>query len=173
MADKHQQFIQACSAGNTDLAKQLQLDVPLQTTEFLLNAFAVAIEQKQIPIIEFLLQECPEELCSRFPDPPLLQAIEAGPEVYALFIRKDPSIARRSFGHMGDALGLAVMRNDAELVRLLLDNGASPSESRILHKPTKEVVRDLQSADRQIVNMLDEQRPEERGIRGWVGRIFR
>ncbi|KAJ8108207.1 hypothetical protein ONZ43_g6495 [Nemania bipapillata] len=117
MADKHQQFIQACAAGDTDLVKQLQPDVPLQTAEFLLNAFAVAIEQKRTSIIEFLLQECPEEFNSRFPDAPLLQAMEAGPEVYALFIRKDPSIARRSFGHMGDALGLAVMRNDARLMR--------------------------------------------------------
>ncbi|KAI4864226.1 hypothetical protein F4820DRAFT_339168 [Hypoxylon rubiginosum] len=156
MADYCEQFLRACSDGNLDLARQLQPHVPLESAEFLQGIFIEVIKEKNSPMVEFLIQCSPESFVSHFPDSVLLHAMDAGPQIYALFISKDPSVARRSFGHMGDALGLVVMRNDATFVKLLLDNGASPSSSKIFHKPTTEVAKDLQNVDREIMRMLSQ-----------------
>ncbi|KAJ2992583.1 hypothetical protein NUW58_g827 [Xylaria curta] len=167
----HDEFLRACSEGNLELAKQHQEQVSLGTTEFLQDAFVGAISKKQVAMIDYLLGVCPDDFTSRIPDPVLLQAIDAGSQVYALFIRKDASAARRSFGHMGDALALAVMRNDEGLVRLLLDNGASPTESKLFFKPTSDVARGAQNIDKGITKMLNEHESNHREDRGWVAKL--
>ncbi|KAI1400369.1 hypothetical protein F4819DRAFT_461784 [Hypoxylon fuscum] len=156
MSDDCSRFLQACSDGELDLAKQLQCRVPMESTDLLQSALLTTTKNQHHSIVELLLQCAPTDFTCHFPDPILLNAIDAGPQIYSLFIQKDPSAAQRSFGHMGDALALAVVRNDVTLVRLLLDNGASPAESELFYKPLLALTQELQNVDEEITRMLRE-----------------
>ena len=156
MAHNQPLFLAACANGDLDKVEQLHADSLQGDTTFLQEVFIRAVDNKHPAIVKFLLQHSPPTFASHLPDQVLLHAIDAGPEIYVQFLVADPSVCRRSFGHIGDALAVAVMKNDPELVRLMLDHGSKPSESLLFHKPIIEAVRDLHSTDVDILRALSE-----------------
>ena len=52
-----------------------------------------------------------------------------GTAVYKLLLSKEPDIMSWSYGRLGDAVIVAVKRQNAEFLRFLLDNGADPGRS--------------------------------------------
>lgn len=154
MAETRSNFLNACVNGNVELVKQLHPSLPANDTPLVHEAFTRAIDNRRLETVEFLLQNAPPALAARIPDSVLLRALDAGAEMYALFIRNEAEAARRQFGHMGHVLSLAVGKNDLQLVRLLLDSGASSADSSFLHRPLLEVAQEMKHINKDIITML-------------------
>lgn len=159
--DTRSEFLLACANGDLDQVEQLHAQVLVSTEDnvdvpFLQEAFGNAIDNKHTDVVDFLLQRAPLSFTSHLPDQVLLRAIDAGPDMYRRFVTFDKSVAARSFGHMGDALALAVMKNDLELVRLLLGNGASAADCQLFHRPIAVAARGLKDLDERILKALDD-----------------
>ncbi len=157
MAEIRSSFLKACADGDVKLVKQLHSSESMNDIPFIQEAFTTAISNGQLDIVDFLLQSSSPTFTERVPDQVLLHALDAESEVYALFIRNNPAVTQKSFGHMGDALASAVMKNDIKLVQLLLDNGASPADSQIFHRPLLEVAQGMRHIHKDIMRVLNKE----------------
>lgn len=158
--DTRSAFLLACTNGDLAQVEQLHAQVVVPTdavdVPFLQEAFSSAIDHQHAAVVDFLLQRAPPSFTSHLPDQVLLRAMDAGPDMYRRFVLFDKSTATRSFGHMGDALALAVLKNDLALVRLLLGHGASAADCQLFHRPIAVAARGLKDLDDRILKALDD-----------------
>jgi Ankyrin repeats (3 copies) len=83
-----------------------------------------AIRQKRPDTVVCLLQQFPTIV--EFPKEITCAAVWAGLELYKPFFERNPAILQHRWNHFGDAVCVAVLRFDTELLTYLLENGADP-----------------------------------------------
>ncbi|KAK7920210.1 hypothetical protein PG985_008232 [Apiospora marii] len=160
--DTRTEFLLACAKGDLAQIEQLHAQAMVPTTEegvdvpFLQEAFTNAIDHQHAPVVDVLLQRSPPSFTSHLPDQVLLRALDAGADMYRRFVLFDRSVATRNFGHAGDALALAVLKNDLALLRLLLGHGASAADCRLFHRPIAVAARGLKDLDGGILEALED-----------------
>jgi len=129
--------------------------------EFVLEEAALA---GKADVVRYVLQQNPKIILS---ENVRYYSVGAGVPVWKELIAFDPKIVNVEIGHHGDALGLAVGKNNAELVAFLLDEGKADIEASnyammpvlpfaIMRKKSQEIVDLLISHGARMKDSVDD-----------------
>ena len=103
--------------------------------EYVANQAAIA---SRPDIVQWLLERDPSLVAS---EDLRYFAIGGGVPMWKLLVKSDPNVLKWDIGQHGDALGLAVAKKRPELVRFLIESGATVEQGNYVGMPVREFVK--------------------------------
>lgn len=122
-------LLDACSRGDLPELKSLLSDPDIKGTHsapLIQLMLQTSAEKGHVSLVAFLLDSNPTIEIDTYL---ARSAAWGGIEVYKFLFSRNSDIINWYFGHLGNAVIAAVKRQDAELLRFLLDNGGDPGRS--------------------------------------------
>lgn len=117
----------ACASGDLSSLQRLLSNSSLETSdETIFTLLQEATEHNHLEIVEYLIEK---STSVEFPRDLIQTAVWSGKEMYKLYFERNPDILEHHWGHMGDALCIAVAKHDTQLLSCLLAHGADPGRS--------------------------------------------
>lgn len=121
-------MIAACSSGNLPALRKLFRLEPLgESDESIFTLLEEATKHNNVDIVKYLLQQSTR---NDFTEPVIWAAVWSGQEIYELYFQRNPDIIKQQWKEAsGDAVCIAIVRNDTKLLTYLLEHGGDPGRS--------------------------------------------